>query len=152
MKWISAESSSYEGGWRDGMRHGKGILIFSPSESEKGYQPTRYVGDWVNDKQIGHGIMTWHKGTDRYEGDYQADGRTGYGVKVWANGDHYEGEWLQGDMSGKGIYTTADGTRLEASWLNDEATGIAVKKDGTRHNASYKSGKLSVDDQAVISN
>jgi hypothetical protein len=54
-------------------------------------------------------------------------------------------------MSGKGVFTTADGTRFDADWANDESVGngIATKKDGSKFSATFKSGKLNLEDQPL---
>ncbi len=72
----------------------------------------KYTGDWVKDKQMGHGVFTWPNG-DRYEGQYK-DGRMhGTGTYNYADGKKYIGDWKEDARAGRGIYTWPNGDRYE---------------------------------------
>jgi len=57
-------------------------MVFSIMLMEK-----KYVGNWINDKINGPGVVTW------------------------PNGDRYEGNFIDGDMNGNGIFYYADGKK-----------------------------------------
>ena len=54
----------YTGQWKNGMRDGKGILVWPDS--------SRYEGYWLEDKASGKGKLT-HADGDVYEGDWIND-------------------------------------------------------------------------------
>jgi len=62
---------SYRGEWRDGMRHGQGVL-----RSSDGYV---YSGEWRNDQRHGQGVEEM-SGVGRYEGAFAHDTHTGRGT------------------------------------------------------------------------
>jgi len=68
--------SSYEGNWKDNMRHGKGTFLWADGE--------KYTGDYVNDQREGYGIYIAKAG--RYEGYWQNDMRHGEGKLYEPNG------------------------------------------------------------------
>ena len=61
----------YEGGYKDGMREGKGIFRWTDGEY--------YVGDWVCDQREGYGILYYQNG-DKYEGTWKDDKKAGNGL------------------------------------------------------------------------
>ena len=48
---IYSDGSVYQGGWKDGMHHGKG--------KKKNYQGPSYDGYWLNDMKHGYGEEIW---------------------------------------------------------------------------------------------
>lgn len=82
-------AGSYDGYFRAGKKHGKGVKVMPNGD--------RYEGDFSDDYRHGKGFYVWGEKTpwagDRYEGDYQRDLRHGKGVYQWNSGDRYEGEW-----------------------------------------------------------
>ena len=54
-----ANGDKYEGLFKDGMKHGRGLYTYKNGRS--------YRGDYVNDKFEGYGTYTFAKG-NRYEG------------------------------------------------------------------------------------
>ena len=86
-----SENFQYEGEWRDGKQHGKGIGIWP----DKGL---RYRGDWENGQQHGEGCLTFLDG---------------------ANLTLYQGHWENGQKHGKGVLTHADGRQSEECWALD---------------------------------
>ena len=56
----------YTGGWRLGMRHGDGTLLYD----EAGV--AQYVGAWKDDQRNGRGSMRYASGST-YDGDFYAD-------------------------------------------------------------------------------
>lgn len=60
-KMIYQDGSTYEGGWADGMRHGRGKCVFTDESI--------YEGEFREGEFHGHGKMTWSDG-GWYEGKH----------------------------------------------------------------------------------
>ena len=60
-KMIYQDGSTYEGGWADGMRHGRGKCVFTDESI--------YEGEFREGEFHGHGKMTWSDG-GWYEGEW----------------------------------------------------------------------------------
>src|SRR5688572_3696270 len=103
-----ADGSRYEGEFRNGKRHGRGILITADGH--------RYEGEFLNGLRSGRGILR-HTGYT-YEGSFLNDKPHGQGVIIWRDGDRYEGGWADGKTHGFGTYTKADGRVFVGQWLN----------------------------------
>ena len=103
---LSTVSETYTGGFREGKRHGHGI-IFRDS----------FDGRFTD-------------GKDRFEGEFE-DGRTiGRGVWEYANGDRFEGvfsDYL--NKNGHGIYTFAGGGEFEGEWKDDSLIEESIKSE-----------------------
>jgi hypothetical protein len=46
------------------------------------------LGDWVNDKASGYGIMKYANGS-RYDGEWYNDKQHGFGIETWTDGSQY---------------------------------------------------------------
>ena len=82
---ILSNRGVYLGGWKSGMREGKGTMDWPDG--------SRYVGDWFSDKAHGYGIM-FHSNGDKYEGYWVEDKAEGKGNYTHYNGSRYSGYWL----------------------------------------------------------
>ena len=88
-------SAEYEGGFKAGMKHGKGVKRWPNGD--------RYEGGFANDRKHGRGTYEWGRGPwqgERYEGDYANDKRHGAGKYTWPTGDVYLGPWLEDRIAG----------------------------------------------------
>ena len=88
-------SETYTGEFREGKRHGHGVIVEDNFDGSFRDGQNRFEGDFVDGKIVGHG--TW---------DY-------------ANGDHFEGEFVNGYKNGHGIYTFASGLKFEGEWKDN---------------------------------
>lgn len=128
----------YEGKFRNGKRHGKGVLI----EGHAPYED-RYEGDWKNDMRDGFGIQEDYIGY-RYEGEWKENEHhgcgewktrdgivyegnifdkgciVGRGKITYPNGEVYEGEIRKSKRSGHGVMTYSDGHVYDGQWLDDQ--------------------------------
>ena len=75
----------YDGEWKDGVQHGRGVFHFSAAE--------RYDGEWRNGKPNGHGVKVYADGR-RYDGEWRDNKKHGRGVLTWADGASYDGDWV----------------------------------------------------------
>ena len=115
-----ANGDRYEGGFKAGKRHGKGVLISANSD--------RYEGDWKNDARTGKANKTYARGNlSRYEGDWLDGKWHGPGTLTYKNGDRYEGEFKSDRRDGIGVLTSANGDRYWGDWKNDAKREGGVK-------------------------
>ena len=77
----------YEGDYRDGKLHGRGVYSWADGG--------RYEGEWRNGNRHGRGTFTWADG-DRYEGKWREGKPHGWGILSQTDGDVYEGNWTEG--------------------------------------------------------
>ena len=106
-------TSSYEGQFSEGKRHGVGRMLF-PNR-------TFYVGQWQADKRVGDGFATFANG-DSFQGLWKND-QMMRGVYALANGDRYDGEISGGRFNGYGKYFFTSGQWFVGEWTN----GIMLK-------------------------
>ena len=105
--YISELAYSYEGEWREGLRHGEGTeQTVPPGASGK------YTGQFLADLRHGEGTMHYDTG-GVFEGEWRAGLRQGKGVEVFVSGGRYEGEFFRDLFNGHGLYTVPPITRAE---------------------------------------
>ena len=116
-----------------GRCNGKGEQV-DPSGS-------KYIGDFVNDKRHGFGVMEYYTGA-KFEGQW-VKGKKIFGTYYFANGGRYTGGWKNGKQDGEGLFINENGVEEKQVWsegklLND------VEKDGLlEKNNLTQSKKLS---------
>src|SRR5438067_5493981 len=74
-KGVARGSAEYEGEFKAGRKHGRGVKSWPSGD--------RYEGEFANDEKQGHGTYTWGRGPwagERYEGNYVDDKREGFGT------------------------------------------------------------------------
>ena len=87
----------YEGEWRKGMFHGRGVCYYGEYGCEH-----RYEGEFQNGLREGTGTMYYPSG-NVYEGMWHLGKREGHGKFSWKeSGSYYVGEFKDGEMSGQG--------------------------------------------------
>lgn len=111
----------YEGEFRAGRKHGKGVKTWPNGD--------RYEGGFVEDRKQGTGTYVWGRGPwagERYEGAYVADRRHGFGVYRWPSGDVYAGPWKEDAFAGPPTPMMAARAKFEAE------ARAAVAKEGQK--------------------
>jgi hypothetical protein len=138
LKWANGDF--YEGDFKNGLRHGVGILV-------EQYGRRKYHGSWVLSQKEGHGTEIFANG-DKYVGEYSHDMfngqgelttsggvykggfkdglRDGFGIMQFKTNCRYEGMWSKGRFDGKGLYSWPDSRRYEGQWVNGERTGMGI--------------------------
>jgi hypothetical protein len=68
------DGSVYEGEWRGGRRHGRGVM--------RGPDGGTYAGEWADGRKHGDGKYKWASGAE-YEGRFMEGMKEGLGVYRW---------------------------------------------------------------------
>lgn len=97
---CSTVTETYTGGFKEGKRHGHGVLV-----------KDHFDGSFTN-------------GKDRVEGEWVDGNLTGSAIKEYANGDCYEGP-----VTGHGKYTFASGLSFEGEWDGGRLVPESIKVD-----------------------
>mmetsp|Transcript_40501 Transcript_40501/g.41331 ORF Transcript_40501/g.41331 Transcript_40501/m.41331 type:complete len:231 (+) Transcript_40501:30-722(+) len=80
-----SNGDKYIGEMKNGLRHGKGSMIFSEDESS-------YDGEWVLDHMTGFGVRNWGDGIV-YEGEWKDNMMHGHGHYTMAHGEIFQGRF-----------------------------------------------------------
>lgn len=78
------QDSQYAGETCDGMRHGRGVMVYIGGR--------RYEGMWERDLREGKGFELFANG-HTYEGEYHRGKPHGKGTYRWNKNEVYEGQW-----------------------------------------------------------
>ena len=131
--------ATYEGDWKDSMRHGVGLLTFSSG--------VEYCGEFHQDSIHGEGVITLiddsvYTGGFRfglfhghgtledgitkrvYIGDFENGLRHGHGEEIFSDGTRYVGQYCDGKREGSGVLFDEGGNKLyEGEWSEDLRQG-----------------------------
>ena len=121
----------YEGGFKEGIRHGHGTYMYASGE--------KYSGEWVDNHKHGLGTMTYN-GKGEYQGYWENDRRHGEGVFKYPSGDSYSGWWRFGHKEGTGIYhSAATGQNLSGTWRENQLSeGKWELANGNYYSGAFK--------------
>ncbi len=125
----------------------------------------KYVGDFVEGKQEGLGILFFDNG-DHYVGEWQAGVRQGrgkfhfssgttyfgqfennkfhgQGEMTYARGDVFNGEFIDGVPQGEGVFTFVDGSEYVGHLRRGkfDGYGVMVYEDRSVYDGHWESGK-----------
>jgi hypothetical protein len=154
----------YEGAWKNGMRHGDGVLYKQGNIYQAGQfienvfiekkQPDR--DKYSSVQQVNPNKLPpcpkpdYSKKTDteRFAKWTNCWGRYRAELTEGNKGDVLEGEWKNGYLNGQGTYTQADGDRYEGEFQNGLPNGQVTiyfladnQFKGHRYQGEYKDGK-----------
>ncbi len=152
-----ATGHSFSGEFKDGMRHGKGVMllpggrkitgIWDSNEIIEGTSTysdgTTYTGQWQFREREGQGTMTWPDGR-KYTGGYKDGLRHGKGIMVYPDGRIYDGQYQYGKRTGHGTMTYPDGRKYIGQFKDGERTGQGklIHPDGTEQVGEFKNGEF----------
>jgi len=124
----------YDGYWRDGVRHGQGVMRYVSGDV--------HDGAYSEDEMHGRGRFVFADGRI-YEGEFSRGNMHGRGRYIYANGGIYEGEFSDGNMHGRGKLAFADGSTYEGEYCQGKqhGTGKFVFADGSAYEGDYIQGK-----------
>ncbi|XP_055548520.1 MORN repeat-containing protein 3-like [Wyeomyia smithii] len=146
----------YEGEWRNGLRHGYGIVYRKMPDTEmyvkvyagdwqndrkhglgiKYYANGKYLGFWEDDQRSGHGFM-WFDNGNFYMGEWQADRFGGFGVFLSACGNRYHGQFRDGKKHGEGIYLNSRTGQLQRGFWEDGVCKLGTIEDWNRNQVVF---------------
>ena len=119
------EKIIYEGDFINGLKEGKGIIIFGNN--------AKYEGDFKNDCFWGEGIFDWGDGR-KYSGGWKKNLMDGTGEFIYDSKNRYKGEYKENKKHGKGTYYQGN-TYYKGDWFN---------------NLPHGEGKIYVNNKIVI--
>jgi len=129
-------SKRYEGGFKDGLRHGKGVLILGNGDS--------YAGEFERNNFHGEGILRL-KSDDVFSGSFRVGKPSGKMKIDYASGDGYEGELKLGKYHGTGklVYHGKKGT-YEGEWSNglSHGKGSRMYCNGSKYVGEFLNGEI----------
>ena len=156
--YLAHEHRIYEGEWRHGREHGRGVLLAKD-------RTVLYDGEFTDGRLHGRGICHLPNGAT-YRGDFRENARHGRGeyrsprggffVGDWKDnkrhgrgrfelpdGSVYDGEWVRDARHGKGTLELPEGTVYKGNWVEDrfEGRGECVSPDGSIYEGTWRAGK-----------
>ena len=118
---ATEENSTYEGEWKNGLKHGQGVLSFLDS-------PRKYEGMWFEGRASGFGVFSYEDGSV-YKGSWRANQRHGRGVLYRPDGVSYSGAWFEGQLLPSEFLNLTQTLMMQS--INIDFTSI---KEGTLDN------------------
>ena len=103
-----------------------GFGFFAYTADDREGTGVTYVGEWLNFKRHGRGVLRNHLQQWEYRGTFTCNQIDGFGQYLWKSGDTYVG-WFnsQTQKEGFGSYTWAStGSKYEGFWQNNKKTGL----------------------------
>lgn len=108
---VYPDSSRYTGEWKNGKRHGKGVLTNPHGD-------IIYDGNWLDDIKQGYGTFNYSL-TEWYKGYWKNDKRDGEGQYSNPNiGSYYFGSWKNDKLNGFGNFRSTIGY-CKGIWENN---------------------------------
>ncbi|SVB23450.1 uncharacterized protein METZ01_LOCUS176304 [marine metagenome] len=103
---------------------------------------SKYVGNWKNGKEHGHGTSTYPDGR-KYVGEYKDGDPNGQGTFTYPDGEKYEGEWKDGKPNGQGTRTFTNGYKYVGEFKDGEyhGQGTYTNPDGSKYVGDYKGAR-----------
>ena len=154
---VYATGHQFTGGFKDGERHGDGVLlmpggrkivgVWENNEIREGTytQPdgTTYEGQWMFRERNGQGTLTFPDGR-KYIGEFKSGLRHGQGTMIYPDGRKYVGEFIYGERAGSGTMTYADGHKYTGEFKAGEINGhgTMIYPDGKKLEGEFKNGEF----------
>lgn len=132
--YYDRNRSTYEGEFKDYMRHGYGVLTLSDN--------TRYESQWQNDERHGDGKEFCPDGTT-FVGSYLKGMRHGHGVMMWPEGSKYSGQFARGRANGEGELLRTDGSVYRGQFSDDcmSGEGRMQWRDGVEYSGQFTANR-----------
>ena len=136
MTWASG--LRYEGRFRDGLPHGRGVMTDEDGGRKEGlFRTSPNAGVYLH----GKGKVTGADGLV-LEGMFHEGKLHGRGVHTWPDGDRYEGEYREGVM-GCGTYSGRTGAAIRASMMPKAGSSAGSTRGRTGASSMARSGTAS---------
>lgn len=130
------DGASFHGCWRENRVHGTGRFVHADQDE--------FVGEWQNNTAQGKGVYTHKAGLMEYAGEWLCDKQHGHGEERWQKGAVYFGQFVFGKKHGRGVYDWPDGSRYRGEWEGNAANGFGhyVGKDGREYYGTWKNSSV----------
>jgi hypothetical protein len=130
---VPDQSIGWTGRCKDGKASGPGVLTIFRA----GRLVERDEGEFVDGKQIGHGVRDYPNG--RYVGQFKDGLFDGKGLYVASDGMRYDGEWKNDNLEGHGALSFASGLRYEGQFRANTYSGFGsmILPNGDRYDGEY---------------
>ena len=154
---VSSTGHKYTGEFKDGVRHGKGIMLLPGGRKIVGVWVENeiregtftapdgliYEGHWEFRERNGQGTLTFPDGR-KYVGDFKSDKRHGQGTMTWPDGRVYAGDFEHGARTGQGTMTYPDGKKYSGEFKDGEkhGHGTLIEADGKTVEGQFKNGEF----------
>jgi hypothetical protein len=154
---IYSTGHKFSGGFKEGMRHGEGVLLMPGGRKVDGVgedneikegtytdsDGTTYTGQWQFRERNGQGTMTWPDGR-KYTGKFKSGQRHGQGTMIYPDGRTYVGDFQFGERNGNGTMTYPDGRKYIGEFRGGERTGQGklIYPDGKELVGKFKDGEF----------
>jgi len=154
---VYATGHKFTGGFKDGVRHGDGVLLMPGDRKIVGTwqnneivegtftqsDGTEYVGQWKFRERNGQGTLTFSDGR-KYTGEFKSGQRHGQGTMIYPDGRKYVGNFNYGEKSGFGTMTYPDGRKYTGDFKagEKEGHGTMIYSDGKKIEGEFKSGEF----------
>lgn len=127
------DRSYYEGGFRNGIRHGAGRFLIPSKDYKyegefnegnrcgKGQEIISQVNIYEGDfsRNLKEGVGTLVTPEYHYHGEFKKNKFNGFGTCKWRDKRQYEGHWEAGHFHGEGTFSWPDGRRFCGKLTND---------------------------------
>ncbi|KAM8874305.1 ankyrin repeat and MYND domain-containing protein 1 [Spinachia spinachia] len=104
------DGSRYEGGFVNGLKHGKGRYTWKSGEF--------YDGFFYKDYRHGEGVYSWPQG-HKFTGKYYLNRKEGYGLQEFSDGATFQGLYHIEQRFGPGVFSHPDGRTDVGLWLQE---------------------------------
>ncbi len=109
---LKDRSGNYEGEFKDGLRHGRGIFRYIRGDL--------YRGDWVSDRRHGNGTMNFSTG-EEYVGSWIKGEMEGAGQLTNTRGlSVYRGQFKRSQRDGDGLQRSVGGHWEKGLWKSNQ--------------------------------
>ncbi|GLE11690.1 hypothetical protein PINS_up024259 [Pythium insidiosum] len=131
---VGSSNARYEGEWRDGLPHGRGVLVYDDALN------VRYEGAFVEGQRHGYGEMRYASG-NVYRGEWVHGVKCGHGTMLWMTPstaatstpststasttavEKYVGAWLADRPHGHGRHVWLQGKQREKKLVRRRVRG-----------------------------
>jgi len=154
---VYATGHKFTGGFKDGGRHGDGVLLMPGDRKIVGTwqnneivegtftqrDGTQYVGQWKFRERNGQGTLTFADGR-KYTGAFKSGQRHGQGTMLYPDGRKYVGNFNYGERSGSGTMTYPDGRKYTGEFKAGERNGqgTMIYSDGKKQEGEFRNGEF----------
>jgi hypothetical protein len=154
---VFSTGHKYTGGFKDGVRHGGGVLLMPGGRKIVGVwveneirtgtftapDGTIYEGQWEFRERNGQGTLTFSDGR-KYVGEFKSGQRHGQGTMTWPDGRKYVGEFKYGARTGQGTMTYPDGRKYSGEFKDGEkhGHGTLIDADGKTVEGQFMNGEF----------